>query len=46
MDDKRKYHFDYHKTPQKKPPYQKLQTHNVPTDYVENTDSTNLRFAY
>ena len=40
MDDQRKDHHDPERSPQKDYSEQ-LQTHNVPTDDVENTNSTN-----
>ena len=41
MDDKRKDPPPIQNDPQKGIPHQQLQTHNVPTDDVENTNGTN-----
>ena len=38
MDDKSKDHSDPKRSPKKNHP-QQLQTHNMPTNYVENTNS-------
>ena len=49
MNDQRKDHSDLKRTPRRNSS-QQVQTHNVPTDEVENTDSPNklgdLQFAY
>ena len=42
MDDQRKDHIDPKRPKQRNRPKQ-LQIHNLPTDYVENIDSTNKR---
>ena len=42
IDDQRKDHIDPKETKQMKRPNQ-LQTHNLPTDFMENINSTNKR---
>ena len=41
MDNQRKDHPDLKRTPKRNPPSQQKQIHNMPTDDIENTNSTN-----